>query len=110
MGSWCCSIDLVSQQDVGEDRAGPKLEVTGLGQEDSGAEDVTGQQVGRALQASEFPLDAGSQSPSQHGLAHAGNILDQHVTFGQQRHDDLANGLGLSEQGSGEVGFERGDP
>ena len=47
------AVDLVDEHDVGEHRAGPELEALLALVVDVGADDVGGQQVGRALDARE---------------------------------------------------------
>ena len=83
-------VDLVGQDDLGEDRAGPELELGRLLVEDRGAGDVGRQQVGRALHPLERRPDAAGQR--QHRLGHARHILEQDVPLGKigdQRQDDL---------------------
>ncbi len=63
--SRACPVDLIGNQDVGEHRAGPELEVALLHVEDRRARDVAWQQVGRALDARKRPLDGIGQ-----GLGH----------------------------------------
>ncbi len=79
-------VDLVGQQDVDKDRAGPELERVGLLVEHAHAGDVVGQQVGRALQPLEADAQAGGDGPGQHGLAGAGHVLDEHVSLAEQGH------------------------
>jgi hypothetical protein len=71
-------VDLVDQDDVGEDRPGPELEALLALVVDAGAHDVGRQQVRRALHAREVALDRARQRAGQGGLAHARVVLDQH--------------------------------
>ena len=105
------AVDLVPQHDVGEDRAGPELEVALLLVEDVDAGDIGGQQVGRELQSAERAVDRTRDRLGQHGLADAGHVLDQEVSLGDQGderqpdltvlapHDLLDVGLDLPELG-----------
>ena len=52
------AVDLVGQQDVGEDGPGHELEAARLLVEDADAGDVAGQQVGRALDAAKVDAEA----------------------------------------------------
>ncbi len=74
-------VDLVGQQNVDKDGTGAELELAVLLVEDRHAGDIVGQQVGRALQALELPAQADGEGPGQHGLADAGDILDQDMPF-----------------------------
>ena len=85
-------VDLVGQDDLREDRAGPELELGRLRVEDRGAGDVRRQQVGRALHPLERRPDAAGQGPREHRLGHARHVLEQDVPLGEigdQRQDDL---------------------
>ena len=57
------AVDLVAQHDVGEDRAGPELEVALLLVEDVDAGDVGGQQVGRELDVGGTSSRSSARSP-----------------------------------------------
>ncbi len=77
-------VDLVGQDDVGEDRPLLEDELAARRVVDARAEDVRGEQVGGELDAPERAVDAGGQGPGQQRLADSGNVLDQDVPFGQQ--------------------------
>ena len=79
------AIDLVSQDDVGEDRARTGFELPALRAEDGDAEHVGGQEVGRELDAAEVESQGSCQRVSQRGLAHTGNVFEQDVSPGEQR-------------------------
>ena len=59
--------------------------------EDVGADDVGGQQVGRALDARVLGVDRAGERAGQRRLADPGVVLDQHVALGEQRHQEVAN-------------------
>jgi hypothetical protein len=90
------AVDLVAEDDVGEDRPRLELEVTPLLVVDADAGDVRRQQVGGELDAADRAVDRPGQRLCQHGLADAGNVLDQQVPLGQQGDQRQADHLGLA--------------
>ena len=86
-----CAVDLVAEHDVGEHRAGAELEVAALLVEHVHAGDVGGQHVGRELDAPERAVDRPSHRLGEHRLADAGHVLDQQVSFGDQRNQRQAD-------------------
>jgi hypothetical protein len=66
------SVDLVANDDVGEDRARLKLEVTGIPVPDRNPGHVGGEQVGGELDPVEAAVDAAGQRLRQLGLATPG--------------------------------------
>ena len=56
------AVDLVDEHDVGEDRARAELEAVLALVEDVGADDVGGQQVGRALDARELEVRSSARA------------------------------------------------
>ena len=87
------AVDLVDDHDVREDRAGPELEALLALVVDVGADDVGGQQVGRALDARELRVDRARERAGQRGLADARVVLDEDVALGQHRDDDVLEHL-----------------
>jgi hypothetical protein len=79
------AVDLVPEHDVREDRARPELEVAALLIEDVHAGHVGRQQVRRELDPAERAVDRPRDRLGQHRLAHAGDVLDQDVAFGDER-------------------------
>ena len=79
------AVDLVGEQQVGEDRAvlGPERAVAGL--PDARADEVGGQQVGRELDAAERAAQHGGERAHGQRLGQARHALEQHVAAGQQR-------------------------
>ena len=75
------AVDLVGEDDLRHDGAGPKLEFQRLLVEDADAGDVAGQHVGRELDAAEGAADAAGDGAGEHRLADAGHVLDQQVAF-----------------------------
>jgi hypothetical protein len=65
-------VDLVGQEDVGEDRPGEELELARLLVEDAEAGDVARQEVGGALDPRQLPPQRVGQGLGQRRLAQAG--------------------------------------
>ena len=84
-------VDLVGQDDLGEDGTGAKLELLVLLIEDAHAGHVGRQHVGRELDAPKRAADAERQRARQHGLAHARHILDQQVPLTEHRQERHAH-------------------
>ncbi|KKL46682.1 hypothetical protein LCGC14_2343150, partial [marine sediment metagenome] len=82
----------------GEDRAALKDKLPALGIVDAHAEDIAGQHVGGELNSIEASLDALGDGAGQYRLAHAGDILQQHMPPRQQCDDDLPHRLRLPEK------------
>ena len=64
---------------------GPELELPALLVEDGHAGDVAGEQVGGELDAREAAVDGTGQRLGEQRLAHAGEVLHDDVTTGQER-------------------------
>ena len=77
------AVDLVGQDYLGHHRAGAELKLPVALVVDGDAGDVAGQQVGGELDALELASQRGGQALGQHGLADAGNVLDQDVALGR---------------------------
>jgi hypothetical protein len=92
-----CPVDLVGQDDVGEDAAGAELELVAgpVPHRDPGH--VGREEVGRELDAVPRAVDRAGDGLGQHRLAHPGDVLDEQVPIGHeagQRHlDDVALAL-----------------
>lgn len=78
------AVDLVGQDDVGEDRAAAEGELRGLLVVNAGAGHVRRQQVGCELDAPELGGDAFGQRAGEHRFAHPRHVFQQHVPVGQQ--------------------------
>ena len=89
------AVDLVGEQEVGEDRAGVKHELLAAVAllEDVAAGDVGGQQVGRELDAAEVERQQPRQRLHELGLAEPGQAFEQHVAAREQRRDDFVDRL-----------------
>ena len=90
------AVDLVADDDVGEDAAGLELELAGLLVVDRHAGDVARHQVGRELDPLHRAVDRPGQRLGEHRLADAGHVLDQQVALGEQHRDGQPDDLGLA--------------
>ena len=82
-------VDLVHEHDVGEDRAGPKLEVPRPLVEYREPGDVRGLEIGGALDAlRDRILDAAGDRPGEHGLRSSRNVLEEDVALARERGQD----------------------
>ncbi len=91
-----CPVDLVGEHDVREDRAGVELEAVRRRVEDGNAEDVRRKRVARKLNSSEIEIETLAKSPRERGLAHAGHVLDQDVSAGEQRREQHVHNARLA--------------
>ena len=93
-----------AEHDVGEDGPGPELELPALLVEDADAGDVAGKQVGGELDPGEAAVDGAGERFGEERLAHAGEVLDDDVAAGQQRHDAGADDLFLAQDHRADAG------
>ena len=82
---------------------GPELEAALALVVDVGADDVGGQQVGRALHARELAVERARERARERGLADARVVLDEHVALGQQRDEDVVEHLVADLHGAADV-------
>jgi hypothetical protein len=76
------SIDLIGEDEIGEDRAGLKAQAASPIQvfaDDRGADDIRGHQVGCELDATEAQRQHLPERPHQQRLAQPGHAFEQHV-------------------------------
>ncbi len=64
---------------------------------DARPEHIGGKQIGGELDSAKRTVDTCRHGTGQEGLAHSGNVLDQHVPFGQKRHHGKLDCLGLAQ-------------
>jgi hypothetical protein len=74
------AVDLVDEDDVGEDRALEELETLIHLVVDARSGHIRREQVGCRLDPLEGPADRLGDRTSEHRLAHARNVLDEEVT------------------------------
>ena len=79
---WGRAVDLVDEQEVGEDRSGPELELVRALVEDVHAGHVRRQQVRCELQPREGHVERARQRLRQHRLADAGEVLEDQMSLG----------------------------
>ena len=89
------AVDLVGQQQVGEDRAGVEHELLAALAflEDVAAGDVGREQVGRELDAAEVERQQPRQRLDELGLAESRQAFEQHMASREQRRDDFVDRL-----------------
>jgi len=103
-------FDLVSQDQVGEDR--PLLEaeapLASLLDDDVRADDVGRHQVRRELDAAEAKVERLGHGAHQHRLAEAGNALQERVRPGQEADERLSHELVLSDDEPADLALDGG--
>jgi len=92
------AVDLVREEDVGEDGALSQDELALALVVDADAEDVAREEIARELHAPQIAADRLGESASQRGLAHTGDVLDEQVSARQQRHQRELDRLVLAFQ------------
>ena len=101
------AVDLVCQDDLGGQRAGPELELAGLLVEYADARDIRRQQVRRELNALEHALQRAGQRLGQRRLADAGHILQQHVPLAQEGDQQQIDDLLFPHDDAADIGPQR---
>ena len=95
------AVDLVGEQQVGEDRAADELEVAAAGGvvffEDVGAGDVAGHQVGGELDAAEAQRERVGDGADEQRLGEAGHADEEAVAAGKERDEHLVDDLLLTD-------------
>jgi hypothetical protein len=85
LGPWGRSIDLVRQDEVGEDRPEADLEFRSAGVENRYTQDVGREEVTRELDASEREAQGGREGMSERCLSYSGDVLEEDMPARQQR-------------------------
>ena len=98
------TVDLVGEDDLGHDRAGPELELLRLLVVDRQPGDVGGQQVRGELDAPEGTAQASGDRLCEDGLAGPGHVLDQQVAAAQQCNQREANLVMLAHDHAFDIG------
>ena len=80
------AVDLVGEDEVGEDRPALGVELAAVGPEDARADEVGGHEVGRELDAVERAVDDVGEGLDGERLGQAGHAFEQDVAVGQQCH------------------------
>ncbi len=106
------AVDLVGEDDVGEDGTGQELEGLAAGvlvvEDDLGAGDVAGHQVGRELDAFEGKLQGLGERRNEESLGEAGDAHEQGVVSGEDGDEDFIDHVGLPDDDLGDLLEERG--
>ena len=89
-------VDLVGQQQAGEDRAGPEHRLTGGQVEHGGAGQVGGQHVRGELDPGELQAEHRGERAGQQRLAEARQVLDQDVAGSEHAEQHQAHRLRLA--------------
>ncbi len=93
------AVDLVGQDQVGENGPAVGAEFAGLRLEDHRADDVARQEVGRELDPLELDPQRRAQRLDQQRLGQSGHALQEHVAAGEQGHEQpLDDGI-LADDG-----------
>ncbi len=95
-------VHLVGQDDVGEQRPLPDVELLGLLIVDHRADQIGRQQVGCELDARERGVDDLRQCLDRQRLCEAGNALEQDVAAGQQTDEEPLHHYVLAHQSAGD--------
>ena len=102
------AVDLVGEDEVGEDRPGLEAEdaLAALLDEDVRARDVCRHQVRRELDPVEGAVDDVADGPHEHRLAEAGDALEQDVAVGEEAGQRLADERGLADDDPADLALD----
>lgn len=100
------AVDFISEEKIGENRAGFELEFVGMRIEDTNAGNVGGEHIGGELEAVETAIDGAGKGVGERSFADAGYILNQQVATGEQTSQAEANDLGFAPERGLQAGRE----
>jgi hypothetical protein len=102
------AVDLVGQQEVGENGTGLETELAPaiLLDQDVGADDVGRHQVRRELDAVELAVDDVGDRAHEHRLAQARHTLEQGVAVGDEADERLSNEVVLADDDALDLGLD----
>jgi hypothetical protein len=103
LGTGRGAVDLIRQDDVGDDGAGTELELALLLVVEVDAGDVAGHDVRRELNALEAAADGPRDRFGQRRLADTGHVFNQQVPIGQQGHQHKVNNLAVADDDAADV-------
>ena len=92
-----CAVDLIGEEEVGENGAAVGAEFACLAIEDLGSEDVGGEEVDGELDATEVEVEGFRDRVDQKGLSEAGHAFQQEVAGGEEGDDGSFNDDVLSD-------------
>ena len=87
------SIDFISQNNIGEDRAGLEFEFVEFRIVDRNTQNVGRQQIAGELDAVEFARQTPSERMSQSCFSNTGDVFDEKMPLRKQRKDGEFDGL-----------------
>lgn len=93
---WCCSIDFVCENNIGEDRTSAKVKGLARLVKYGYSKNIRGEQVAGELDPAEGAIECLGQGARQRRLAYAGDIFDEQVPLGEQGHQRQFHGAGLA--------------
>ena len=97
LGAWGGAVNLVGEQDLGEDGAGAELELAGFLVIEVGAGDIGGEEVGGRLDAAKGTAERLGDRPGEHSLADAGDILEKDMTLAEDSNENELDGRRLAD-------------
>ncbi len=103
-------VDLVGQDDVGENRPFAGGEFAGLGIVDQGADEVRRQQVRGELDALEGRLHGFGQGGHRQGLGQPGHPFDEHMIVAQKGQQKPVHQVLLPHDDFADLGTNTGQP
>ncbi len=106
LGLGARAVDLVSENNRGEDRALVELEDALALVVDGHTRDVGGQQVRRELDARIGAIEGVGQCLREHRFTGAREVFEQHVAVGEHGRDDQADDVAFAENGLVDVANE----
>lgn len=102
------AVDLIGQDEVGEDGAFVGGEAVAVRVVDLGADEVGGQQVWRELDAGKLGADGLGHRFDEQRLGQPGHAFQQHVPICQQRHEEAGDEGGLADDLGGNCVLQLG--
>ncbi len=102
-------VDLVGQQQVGEDRAAVDVERAAGLVENLGADDVGRQQIDGELDSAELQIDRLGQGADQQRFGQARHALQEQVSAGEKGDQDAFDNDVLADNDLGNEAAHRGD-
>ena len=104
LGLGACAVDLVGEDDVGEDRSHVELELPLLLVVHRDTGDIAGKQIGGELDAAARALNGAPHGAGKRRLARPRVILQQQVALGDHRREGQLDDVALSEHDLFDVG------
>src|SRR5882762_1501464 len=103
------AIDFVSEDNVGENRAGTKFKIARLGIVDADAENIAGEQIRRELDTLKAAMEGFCERLSESGLADAGDVFDEQMAAREQGDERELDGVFLAIDGARDGALELRD-